>query len=106
MIGERELRGMKPTTILVNTSRGALVEEESLVKALRRGRIAGAGLDVFEDEPRIRSGLLRLPNVVLLPHIGSATRETRGRMLSTAILNVRETLAGRVPPNVVPELKS
>lgn len=101
MIGAREFAKMKPTAILVNTARGKLVREADLVDALRRKRIAGAGLDVYEEEPRVHRGLLRMPNVVLLPHIGSATRETRARMLATAVLNVREALAGRTPPNLV-----
>jgi len=101
LLGKRELEMMKPTAILVNTARGSIVDEGALVEALRRKRLAGAGLDVYENEPRIHPGLLRLSNVVLLPHIGSATRETRARMLATAVRNVREALAGRVPPNRV-----
>lgn len=106
MIDRRRLAMMKRTAILVNTARGKIVEEAALVDALRRGRLAGAGLDVFEDEPRVHPGLLRLKNVVLLPHIGSSTDETRTNMVATAFRNVTEALAGRVPPNLVPELRS
>lgn len=101
LIGKPELAMMKPTAILVNTARGPIVDEAALVESLRKKRLSGAGLDVYENEPRIHPGLFRLPNVVLLPHIGSATRETRARMLGTALHNVREALAGRVPPNQV-----
>lgn len=77
LIGARELSLMKPTAFLVNTARGPIVDEAALVTALRERRIAGAGLDVFEDEPRVHPGLLGLENVVLTPHLGSATVDTR-----------------------------
>ena len=101
LIGRRELGLMKRTAILVNTARGPIVDEKALIGALRRGRIAGAGLDVYEREPIVTAALRRLKNVVLLPHLGSATVETRRRMLDMAIANVRAALAGRRPPNLV-----
>lgn len=92
---------MKPGSFLVNTARGPLVDEAALVEALRRGPSAGAGLDVYEREPEVHPGLLELPNVVLLPHVGSATRETRTRMAVLAAENVHAVLSGRPPPTPV-----
>ena len=89
-IGERELALMKPTAVLVNAARGPIVDEAALVRALRERRIAAAGLDVYEDEPRLAEGLAGLDNVVLLPHLGSASRETRDRM---AVLAAEGALA-------------
>lgn len=91
------LRRMRPGSFLINTARGALVDEAALTDALREGPLAGAGLDVFEREPEIHPGLLSLPNVVLLPHIGSATRETRTAMALLAARNIRAVLAGEAP---------
>lgn len=91
------LARMRPGAYLINTARGALVDEAALVDALREGRLAGAGLDVYEREPAITPGLLDLPNVVLLPHIGSATRDTRTRMAMLAVRNVHAVLSGRPP---------
>jgi glyoxylate reductase len=96
------LRRMKPGAYLVNTARGPLVDEAALVDALREGRIAGAGLDVYEHEPRLASGLLELPNVVLLPHVGSATRETRTRMAMLAARNAHAVLSGHPPITPIP----
>lgn len=96
------LRRMRPGAFLVNTARGALVDEAALVDALRDGRLAGAGLDVYEREPQIHPGLLDLPNVTLLPHIGSATRETRTRMAMLAARNVHAVLTGGPPLTPVP----
>jgi lactate dehydrogenase-like 2-hydroxyacid dehydrogenase len=100
-IGETELRMMKPTAILVNTARGAVVDEAALVKALTERWIAGAGLDVFEREPEVHPGLLACPSAVLAPHIGSATVETRLKMTRMAAENALAALAGERPPNLL-----
>jgi glyoxylate reductase len=94
LIGAAELRAMKPTAHLVNTARGPVVDEAALVVALEAGEIAGAGLDVFEDEPRVHPRLLDRDDVVLLPHVGSATVETRTAMADLAVANVLSVLAG------------
>lgn len=91
------LRRMRPGSFLVNTGRGALVDEAALVDALRDGPLGGAGLDVYEHEPHVHPGLLDLPNVVLLPHVGSATRETRTRMAMMAARNAHAVLSGHPP---------
>ena len=101
LIGTKELARMKKTAVLVNTARGPVVDESALVRALKSGGIRAAGLDVFENEPKIHPGLLKLDNVVLLPHIGSSTEVTRLRMLETALRNCLEVLRGNVPPNLV-----
>ena len=88
---------MKPTAYLVNCARGPIVDEAALAQALRDGTIAGAGLDVFEHEPAIEPALLELENVVLLPHLGSATIETRTAMGVLAAQNVVAVLAGKPP---------
>lgn len=98
-IARPQLARMKPTAILINTSRGPVVDETALVEALKSGTIAAAGLDVYENEPSMAPGLSELPNVVLLPHIGSATIETRTRMAELAVGNLIEGLEGRIPPN-------
>ncbi len=97
LIDQRALSHMKPTAFLINTARGPIVDEAALVEALVAGKIAGAGLDVFEHEPQVHPGLLPLDNVVLIPHLGSATNETRGAMARLAADNVVEVLAGRPP---------
>ncbi|MBZ4660306.1 MAG: D-isomer specific 2-hydroxyacid dehydrogenase, NAD-binding, partial [Desulfacinum sp.] len=99
LIGARELSLMKPSAYLVNTARGPVVDEKALVEALRRGIIRGAGLDVYENEPQLTPGLADLEKVVLLPHVGSATVETRTRMAEMAVENLLEGLAGRRPPH-------
>ena len=101
VINQRALRRMKPTAILINTSRGPLIDEAALVEALRDGRLAGAGLDVYEQEPALHPTLRELPQVVLLPHLGSATLATRTRMGMVCIENVVAVLAGRPAPNAV-----
>lgn len=101
VIGAAQLARMKPTSILVNASRGGLVDEDALIAALREGRIAGAGLDVFDGEPRVNPGFLELDNAVLAPHMGSATRATRVAMARLAIANLKAALAGDVPPCLV-----
>jgi len=101
LIGKRELDLMKPTAILINTSRGPVVDEKALVSALKKGKIAGVGLDVFEKEPRLYPGLAKLENVVLLPHIGSATMDTRGQMAVVAVKNAIMMLRGKRPKNIV-----
>ena len=99
LVGERELRLMKPTAFLVNTSRGPIVDEQALVRALTEKRIAGAGLDVYENEPRVDPALLSMQNVVLTPHLGSAVKELRESMANVVVDNILEVLAGRRPPN-------
>ncbi len=88
---------MRPGSFLVNTARGPLVDEAALADALREGRLAGAGLDVYEREPEVHPALLELPNVVLLPHVGSATRGTRTRMAMLAARNAHAVLTGAAP---------
>lgn len=106
LIGERELRLMKKTAFLINTSRGPVIDEEALCKALEEGWIAGAALDVFVKEPLpFESPLIKMKNVVLTPHIGTATIETRRKMAQMDVENVRKALKGEVPPNLVPEQK-
>ncbi len=95
------LRLMKPTAFLINTARGPIVDEGALVEALREGRPAGAGLDVYEREPDVHPGLLSLRQVVLLPHLGSATLHTRVRMGMICIENIQAVLAGRQAPHQV-----
>lgn len=101
LIGRGELRRMKQSAFLINTSRGPVIDEEALAEALREKEIAGAGLDVYEKEPHVHPGLLTLQNVVLLPHIGSATTETRTRMAVMAAENLAAMLTGKTPPNPV-----
>jgi glyoxylate reductase len=101
LISARELAMMKPTAFLINAARGKVVDEAALVEALEAKRIAGAGLDVFEQEPSIQPALLALPNVVLTPHVGSATSETRLAMAMLAVENLLAGLEGRRPPNPV-----
>ncbi|WP_447974002.1 2-hydroxyacid dehydrogenase [Nitrospira sp. Kam-Ns4a] len=95
------LRQMRPTAFLINTSRGPVVDEAALVEALRQGWIAGAGLDVYEEEPAVHPALRALPQVVLLPHLGSATLATRVKMGLVCLENIRAVLEGRPAPNRV-----
>lgn len=101
IIGREQLRRMKPTALLMNTSRGPVVDEAALSEAVREGRLAGAGLDVYEHEPRVHPGLMALRQVVTLPHLGSATLATRTRMGMMCVENVEAVLAGRPAPNAV-----
>ena len=101
LIGERELGLMAETAVFVNTSRGPVVDEAALAQALREGRIFAAGLDVYEGEPEVHPGLLELENVVLAPHIGSATVETRDRMATLAAENLAAVLRGEQPKTPV-----
>ncbi|HEX2188830.1 MAG TPA: D-glycerate dehydrogenase [Longimicrobiaceae bacterium] len=101
VVDREALRRMRPGSWLVNTARGPLVDEAALAEALREGRLAGAGLDVYEREPEVHRALLELPNVVLLPHVGSATRGTRTRMAVLAARNARAVLTGAEPPTPV-----
>lgn len=94
LIDAEAIEQMKSSAILINTARGAVIDEEALVGALRRRRIAAAGLDVFEDEPAVHAGLIDLENVVLAPHLGSATNETRARMTEMCVEAVRAVLEG------------
>jgi lactate dehydrogenase-like 2-hydroxyacid dehydrogenase len=101
LIGAPQLRMMKPTAVLVNSSRGPVVDEGALAEALAQGVIAAAGLDVFENEPQVHPKLQQLPNAVLVPHIGSATVETRRKMCMMAAENAAAALTGRRPPNLL-----
>lgn len=101
LIGEPELRMMKREAYLINTARGPIVDERALVRALKEGWIRGAALDVFEREPEVEPGLLELDNVVLAPHIGSASYATRTKMAVMAAENLVKALRGEVPPNLV-----
>ncbi|HBM15063.1 MAG TPA: D-glycerate dehydrogenase [Lentisphaeria bacterium] len=101
MIGMPEFKKMKRTAVLINTSRGPVVDEEALVTALKEGLIWGAGLDVYENEPQIEPELFKFENVVMAPHIGSATEETREKMAEMAIKNVLAAINGQKPPNCV-----
>jgi len=105
LIGAEELGLMKKTAYLINASRGPVVDEKALVEALRSGKIAGAGLDVFEAEPKVTPELLQMENTVLVPHIGSATDETREAMALRAANNILAVIRGEIPPNILnPEI--
>jgi glyoxylate reductase len=101
LIGEAELRRMKPTAILINAARGPVIDEPALVRALREGWIAGCGLDVYEDEPRMAPGLAECRTAVLSPHLGSATVSTRSAMAALTADNALAVLAGRLPVHCV-----
>ena len=101
LIGKREIAKMKPNSILINTSRGPVIDEAALVNALKKKKIFGAGLDVYEKEPELTPGLKELPNVVLAPHTGSASKETRERMAVLAAQNLLAGLKGVRPQHLV-----
>ena len=104
IIGRKDLAMMKPTAIIINTSRGPVIDQDALTEALKTRRIAGAALDVFEEEPiPLTHPLLKLDNLVVTPHIASATRETRRRMAERCAESVRALLEGKRPPFMVPE---
>ena len=103
LIGAREFAEMRRSAMVINTARGPIVDEAALATALSKGVIAGAGLDVFEEEPRLHPSLVSLPQVVLLPHLGSATMDTRVAMGMTCVTNIEAVLAGRPAPNRVKE---
>ena len=102
LIGAAQLSAMKRTAFLINTARGPIVDEAALAAALESGEIAGAGLDVFEEEPKVHPGLLACENAVLIPHLGSATLETRAAMARLAAHNAINVLSGGVPPTPIP----
>ena len=101
LIGKQELEKMKPSTILINASRGGIVDDSALIEALRKGSIAGAGLDVFENEPKLNPGFLELKNVVLAPHIASSSKATRFKMAMLAAQYMVAALTGKSPPNLL-----
>ena len=101
LMSENQFARMKKTAFLINTARGPIVNEQALVDALKAGEIAGAGLDVFEHEPAVNPGLLELDNAVLIPHLGSATVETRAAMADIAATNALAILSGAQAPNLV-----
>jgi glyoxylate reductase len=100
-IGARELALMKPSAFLINTARGAIVDEAALARALEMHQLAGAGLDVFEHEPSVTPALLQMPNVVTMPHLGSAVIEVREQMANIVVDNIFALLDGKIPPNCV-----
>jgi lactate dehydrogenase-like 2-hydroxyacid dehydrogenase len=100
-IGAQEFKAMKKTAVLINASRGPVVDEVALVQALKNKKIWGAGLDVFEDEPKLATGLADLPNVVIVPHIASATPETRLAMGDIAVGNIIKVLGGQTPDTCI-----
>ena len=102
LIGARELTWMKPTAFMINTARGPIIDEGALVEALKKGIIAGAGLDVYEQEPAIHTALVQLKQVVLLPHLGSATLHARVQMGLVCVNNIHAVLEGRPAPNQIP----
>jgi gluconate 2-dehydrogenase len=101
LIGAAELAKMKPSAILINSTRGGVVDDAALIAALKNGTIRAAGLDVFENEPKLDPGFLELDNVVLAPHVGSSTEATRRAMAMTAAKNAVAALTGATPPNLI-----
>ncbi|HHZ08876.1 MAG TPA: D-glycerate dehydrogenase, partial [Rhizobiales bacterium] len=101
MMGARQFALMKRTAFLINTSRGPIIDEKALVQALTEGRLAGAGLDVYEHEPKIERALLTMNNVVLTPHLGSAVMELRERMAHVVVDNIAAIIEDRMPPNCI-----
>jgi glyoxylate reductase len=107
LLGAKEFKLMKKTAILINAARGPIVDEKALVEALREGQFAGAGLDVFEQEPDLMDGLSELPNVVLAPHVGTSTTEIRIEMAVVCAKNIIAAMSNQIPPNCLnPQAKS
>ena len=102
LIGEKQLAMMKPTAYLIHTARGKVIDDRALVAALKNKTIAGAALDVYEDEPELTAGMTELDNLILLPHIGSASVATREKMAMLVVANVFDALAGKTPRTIVP----
>jgi glyoxylate reductase len=105
MIGKEQFLMMKPTAYFIHTARGKVVDDKALVEALKEGEIAGAALDVYENEPALTEGMTQLENLMLLPHIGSASHETRDRMADLVADNVLDALEGKTPRCLVPSWK-
>ena len=101
MISDAQFALMKPTAFIINTARGAVIDEKALVRALKKKRIAGAGLDVFEHEPTLPPALKAMKNVVLTPHLGSAVMEVREQMANIVVDNLQTLISGGRPPNCV-----
>jgi glyoxylate reductase len=101
MISDKQFAMMKPTAFIINTARGAVIDEKALVRALKKKQIAGAGLDVFEHEPKLPPALRTMKNVVLTPHLGSAVMEVRDQMANIVVDNIQALIDGRAPPNCV-----
>ncbi|WP_304440588.1 2-hydroxyacid dehydrogenase, partial [Phenylobacterium sp. CCH12-B4] len=105
LLSARRLKLLQPHAIVINTARGSIIDEQALADLLADGKVAGAGLDVFEQEPRINPKLLKLPNAVLLPHMGSATVEARVDMGEKVIINIKTWMDGHRPPDrVLPQM--
>jgi glyoxylate reductase len=102
LVGKAQLEMMKPSAYLIHTARGKVVDDRALVEALREGKLAGAALDVYENEPQLTAGMTELDNLMLLPHIGSASTDTRNRMALLVADNVLDALAGKQPRALVP----
>jgi glyoxylate reductase len=101
MISDKQFALMKPTAFIINTARGAIIDEKALLRALKKKKIAGAALDVFEHEPNVPPAFKTLQNVVLTPHLGSAVMEVREQMANIVVDNIQALIDGRTPPNCV-----
>ncbi len=101
MISDKQFSMMKPSAFIINTARGAVIDEKALMRALRTKKIAGAGLDVFEHEPKLPPALRTMKNVVLTPHLGSAVMDIREQMANIVVDNIEALIDGRIPPNCV-----